>query len=60
MDHYYDVFVKYHDEKEETVVERMLTYSEAIVFVNFLLRERKKHFDGNMKNSHYPDYVRIE
>ena len=60
MDYFYDVFVKYNDEEQETVAGRMLTHGEAMTIANFLLRERKRHFDGNMKNRHYPDYVRIE
>ena len=60
MEYYYDLFVKYHDEKEERVVGRMLQHCELMVLVNLLLNERKRHFEYNTINNHYPDYIRIE
>ena len=60
MEYYYDLFVKYHDEPEERVVERRLNLTEMYVLLNYLLRERKRHFEENTKNNHYPDYIRVE
>ena len=60
MDYYFDLFVLYHDEKEEQVVGRMLSHTELMVLVNHLLYERKRHFESGKPTSHYADYIRIE
>lgn len=60
MEYYYDVFVKYNDEKEERVVARRLTSAEMYALFNYLLRERKRHYEYNMPKTHYPEYVRVE
>ena len=60
MEYYYDVFVKYNDEKEERVVARRLTSAEMYALFNCLLRERKRHYEYNMPKNHYPEYVRVE
>lgn len=60
MKYFYDLFVKYHDEPEERVVGRMLSLDEMLILFNFLLRERKRHFEQKTRNNHYPDYIRVE
>ena len=60
MENYYDIFVKYEDEKEERLVSRKLTSAEMYALLNYLLRERKRHFEDNIPKKHYPEYIRIE
>ena len=57
---YYDLFVKYEDEKEERVVLRELTSAELCALVSYLLKERKRHYEDNIPKKHYPEYIRIE
>ena len=60
MENYYDIFVKYNDEKEEKVVVRAVTSDVMYAMLNYLLRERKNHFNNNTPKTHYPEYIRIE
>ena len=60
MENYYDLFVKYNDEKEEKVVLRRVTSDIMYAMLNYLLRERKNHFIYNSPKTHYPEYIRIE
>lgn len=60
MENYYDIFVKYNDEKEERVVLRMATSDIMYAMLNYLLRERKNHYIYKTPKTHYPEYIRIE
>ena len=60
MEYYYDLFVKYEDEAEERIVSRRLTSGEMFALLNYLLRERKRHYENNLPKKHYPEYIRIE
>lgn len=60
MENYYDIFVKYNDEKEERVILRAVTSDIMYAMLNHLLRERKNHFIYKMPKTHYPEYIRIE
>ncbi|MBO7716226.1 MAG: hypothetical protein J6S85_21860 [Methanobrevibacter sp.] len=60
MEYYYDIFVKYNDEKEERVIARELTSGQMYALFNHLLRERKHHYENNLPKTHYPEYIRVE
>ena len=60
MEYYYDIFVKYNDEEKERVIARHLISSEMYVLLNYLLRERKRHYELKTPKTHYPEYIRIE
>ena len=55
----YDLFAKFHDE-EERPIARMLTEQELQIIQDYLLTERKRHFNGYTKTKHYVDYIRVE
>ena len=60
MEYLYDIYVKYHDEKEERAVGRLLYSGQMFTLLNHLLNERKRHFENKIPETHYPDYVRVE
>lgn len=60
MKTYYDLFVKWNDEKEERPWKRMLTFEEMTNEMKTLLEKRKLHFVNPKGYKVYPEYVKVE
>lgn len=58
----FDIFVKWHNEIDETVYVRGITKKEMISHINMLGRQRKFHFMFRPfdNGERYPDYIRVE
>ena len=60
MKTYYDLFVKWNNEKEERPWKRALTLEEMTNEMKNLLEKRKLHFVNREYYKVYPEYVRAE